>query len=180
MNGSGTKGWMVASITMLTLVFVLAMTLTIVLLDKDGRDEAEAIGLGERLNQLEMKVDGPDQAADDDDHDDLAGAKPGGNAPGKKDPDQGNKTGGNNQGQQLTDNEKQVVEALGYNYASSERPDLNWQVTGSSVNGDNAEVTVTASYAQGMEVRTFKFKKQNGQWLLNGGGSGSAVAPPGP
>ncbi len=170
MERSGTKGWMVASVIMLALVFVLALTLTIVLLDKDGRDGSEAEGLGARLNQLEKKLDdcrpGNEAAMQP-----RWQPRPGANAAGKKTPDQG---------QQPTNNEKQVVEALGYNYASSERPDLNWQVTDSSVSGNTASVTVEASFANGMETRTYDFKKQNGQWVFTGGGAGSAQAPPGP
>jgi hypothetical protein len=178
MERSGTKGWMVASVIMLALVFVLALTLTIVLLDKDGQDGSEAEGLGVRLNQLEEKLEGASQVASDAGN--QVAAKPGSDTSGKKGTDQGNNGGSKNQGQQATNNNQQVIEALGYNYASSERPDLNWQVTDSNVSGDTASVTVEASFAQGMETRTYDFKKQNGQWVLTGGGAGSAQAPPGP
>jgi hypothetical protein len=183
MESNRTKGLMVAAIIVLALVFVLALTLTIVLLDKDGQDSAEAGSLRDRLDRLEQKLDAPAQVVIDDDHmgadyaDDQAKEE---KHDGGNDVDQGKTDGNGNQGQQPTDNDQQVIEALGYNYASSERPDLNWQVTDSNVNGDDAEVTLTAQYAQGMETRTYNFKKQNGVWVFDGGGSGSAQAPPSP
>ncbi len=174
MGERGRSRWIVAAVVSWAVVIVMVTTMAIALVAKQGKGQDTTGGLKDQVGQFENR----DQATHTVGQQNGNQANTAKNSSGNSGTKGGGNTGNPPQTQNPTSSDQQIVTALGYNYATTERPDLNWQVTGVNVNGNEAEVVLQATHAGGVEIRSYNFQKQNGQWALSGGGSGSGVVGP--
>ncbi len=169
------SGWMIAVVIGLTFIVTMIVATAIVIIAERGSEEGSASSLEERVDLLEQagsENQGTQPTVQQNGGRARSGSNNSGNSEssnsgsGSGGSESGGSASGSPQAHNHTHDDQQVVATLSYNYVTTERPDLYWQVTRVTVNGDVAEVGLEGTYAGGREIRIYHYQRRNGNWVL--------------